>query len=74
MQVFYFTALHAMNAYELFQDAASHRDDEFVENVNRLLRDPDSIPIWNTNSVENSGSQASTSSPQTSTSLVQPTM
>jgi 26S proteasome regulatory subunit N13 len=63
-----------MNAHELLQDAASHRDDEFVENVNRLLRDPDSIPIWNPNSVERSESQASTSSLQTSTSLVQPTM
>lgn len=30
------------------QDADSNRDIEFVENVNRLLADPESIPIWAT--------------------------
>jgi len=28
------------------QDASTRRDDEFVTNMNRLLEDPDHIPVW----------------------------
>jgi 26S proteasome regulatory subunit N13 len=70
MQVFHFIALLITNAHESLQDASSRRDEELVDNVNRLLRDPDSIPIWNPNPVEISEAQASSSS----TSSVEPSV
>jgi hypothetical protein len=31
----------------LYQDADATRDKEFATNVNRLLADPEAVPIWN---------------------------
>jgi len=44
------------------QDADSTRDEEFAGNVNRLLADPDSIPLWWT------GPPRSSTAPEASTS------
>ncbi|KAH0832329.1 adhesion regulating molecule [Lanmaoa asiatica] len=46
-------------------DASTRRDDEFVHNLNRLLADPNIIPVWDSRLVE---SQESTSTPGASTS------
>ena len=48
------------------QDASSARDEEFANNVNGLLQDPEYNPVWNTNA------SASTSQPGVSTSQAQP--
>ncbi|KAF9219166.1 adhesion regulating molecule [Gyrodon lividus] len=40
------------------QDASTRRDDEFVHNLNRLLADPNIIPVWDSRLVD---PQASTS-------------
>ncbi|EIN12753.1 adhesion regulating molecule [Punctularia strigosozonata HHB-11173 SS5] len=45
------------------QDASDARDQVFVENVNRLLRDPDEIPIWDAFAQAPAGT-GSTSAPQ----------
>ncbi|EPQ54619.1 adhesion regulating molecule [Gloeophyllum trabeum ATCC 11539] len=44
-------------------DASTNRDEEFVNNLNMVLQDPDRIPVWQT---------ASTSQPQASTSQTGP--
>ncbi|PSR71737.1 hypothetical protein PHLCEN_2v12385 [Hermanssonia centrifuga] len=44
------------------EDADTSRDDEFVGNVNRLLADPDSIPIWYAPGYNPSNAQAGPSS------------
>ncbi|KAF8743912.1 hypothetical protein AX14_013969 [Amanita brunnescens Koide BX004] len=47
------------------QDASSARDEEFANNVNGLLQDPEYNPVWTTNA------SASTSQPRASTSQAQ---
>ncbi|TDL22232.1 adhesion regulating molecule [Rickenella mellea] len=57
------------------QDASPARDEEFVNNVNELLRDPDYTPVWGDAS-EGSQAQASTSAvppPTTTGSIPQAT-
>ncbi|KAG6379328.1 adhesion regulating molecule [Boletus reticuloceps] len=46
-------------------DTSSRRDDEFVHNLNRLLADPNIIPVWDSRTAE---PEASTSTPGASTS------
>ncbi|KAH8114570.1 adhesion regulating molecule [Phellopilus nigrolimitatus] len=43
------------------QDASPTRDEEFVNNVNALLEDPERTLTWNAASASSSGAQASTS-------------
>jgi len=47
------------------QDASTRRDDEFVHNLNRLLADPNIIPVWDSRTAE---PEASTSTSGASTS------
>ncbi|KAJ7254350.1 proteasome complex subunit Rpn13 ubiquitin receptor-domain-containing protein [Mycena haematopus] len=54
------------------QDASAARDDEFVDNVNRLLEDPESNLVWNTAAATTSQPQASTSSQAASSSAMAP--
>ncbi|PAV16909.1 adhesion regulating molecule [Pyrrhoderma noxium] len=49
-----------------FQDASSARDEEFANNVNALLEDPERQLSWNTPSTSTSVPQASSSSQQSS--------
>ncbi|KAF8840603.1 adhesion regulating molecule [Paxillus ammoniavirescens] len=46
-------------------DASTRRDEEFVHNLNKLLEDPNIIPVWDSRNVE---PEASTSTPGASTS------
>jgi len=50
------------------QDESSARDEEFVNNVNGLLDDPEYEPVWDTPAVETSQTQPSTSAQASSSS------
>ncbi|KAI0074013.1 adhesion regulating molecule [Panus rudis PR-1116 ss-1] len=49
------------------QDADRRRDEEFVSNVNRLLADPDEVPVWWTGSSNEAGGSSSNAGASTST-------
>ncbi|GJF00269.1 adhesion regulating molecule [Phanerochaete sordida] len=54
------------------QDADSSRDLEFVENVNRLLADPENVPIWAGPSVGQSNTQVTPAAGPSSVPAAEP--
>jgi len=49
------------------QDSSTSRDEEFVRHLNRVLEDPEIIPVWDVSEPQASTSATGASTPQTST-------